>query len=127
VVYQPPGLRGPTPENDLQPASIGVRGGGVSVAALKVWRDTYYTVNINWSDASAHGMSMDFGRSADWEPMRNLPVKTLYVQPNHFLCLGDNSRESSDGRSWGTVPKRLMLGRALMIYWPVNGRAGRIE
>jgi signal peptidase I len=126
VVYQPPGLRGPTQGNDLQPASIGVRGGGVSVAALKVWRDTYYTVYINSSDASQGG-SIDFGRPADWEPMRNLPVRTLYVQPNHFLCLGDNSRESSDGRSWGTVPKRLMLGRALMIYYPLNGRAGRIE
>lgn len=115
---------GPTKENDLQPASIGVRKGAVTVTRLKVWRDTYYTVNINFSDANA---PVDFGNPADWESLRDLPVRTLYVQPNHFLCLGDNSRESSDGRSWGTVPKRLMLGRALMIYFPLNGRAGRIE
>jgi len=124
VVYKPPTLRGPTRENDLQPASIGVRKGGVAVSRLKVWRDSYYTVNINLSDASPEAR---FDQPETWDTLRDLPVRTLYVQPNHFLCLGDNSRESSDGRSWGTVPRRLMLGRALMIYYPLNGRAGRIE
>lgn len=124
VIYPAPGLRGPTQENDLQPASIGVRGAAVAVTRLKVWRDTYYTVYINTGDANG---ALDFGQAADWEPLRNLPVRTLYVQPSHFLCLGDNSRESSDGRSWGTVPKRLLLGRALMIYYPLTSRAGRIE
>jgi len=124
VVYQPPGLRGPT-QNDLQPASIGVRGGSMAVGKLKVWRDTYYTVNVGNLSDSRH--AIDFSNPAEWETSRDLPVKTLYVQPNHFLCLGDNSRESSDGRSWGAVPKRLLLGRALLVYYPLFGRAGRIE
>jgi signal peptidase I len=91
---------------------------------LKVWRDTYYTVSTNSSDGNPGAR---FDQPEDWDALRDLPLLTLYVQPNHFLCLGDNSRESSDGRWWGTVPKRLMLGRALMIYYPLNGRAGRIE
>jgi signal peptidase I len=124
--YEAPALRGPSKENDLQPASIGVRGGGVTVAHLKVWRDTYYTINTgNISDTG--NREVDFSQPATWEALHDLPVKTLYVQPGHFLCLGDNSRESSDGRWWGAVPKRLMLGRALLIYYPLNGRAGRIE
>jgi signal peptidase I len=53
-------------------------------------------------------------------------VATWYVQPDHFLCMGDNSPESSDGRSWGLVPKRLLLGRAMMVYYPF-ARAGRIR
>jgi signal peptidase I len=44
----------------------------------------------------------------------------MYVQPSHYLCLGDNSPESSDGRYWGLVPQRLLLGRALMVYYPFN-------
>ena len=40
------------------------------------------------------------------------------MQPGHYLCLGDNSTESSDSRDWGAVPERLMLGRALMVYYP---------
>jgi signal peptidase I len=126
VIYEPPGLRGPTRENDLEPASIGVRGSAVAVGQLKIWRDTYYTVNVGNQSDAGNG-EVNFGQPATWESLRDLPVRTLYVQPNHFLCLGDNSRESSDGRSWGAVPKRLMLGRALMIYYPLTGRAGRIE
>jgi signal peptidase I len=32
--------------------------------------------------------------------------------------MGDNSPHSSDGRCWGLVPERLMLGRALVVYYP---------
>jgi signal peptidase I len=122
-VYDPPGQRGPT-KNDLQPASIGVQGAGVEVSHLKLWRDTYYTANINSADASGN---YDLANPSTWETLRGLPVRTYYVQPHHFLCMGDNSPESSDSRSWGTVPERLLLGRALVIYWPVFGRFGRIE
>ena len=37
-----------------------------------------------------------------------------------YLVLGDNSPASSDSRTWGTVPQRLMLGRALMVYFPFD-------
>jgi signal peptidase I len=149
--YEPAARRGPT-ENDLQPASIGVRrGASVKVHHIKLWRDTYYTqapamdprgADVNSArppdDLSGDELQrwLDAKRELDsprgwsdpqaWAPLRNLPSKTLYVQPGHYLCLGDNSPESSDGRSWGLVPFRLMLGRALMVYWPV-GRAGTIK
>ena len=45
-------------------------------------------------------------------------VQTFFVQPGHYLCLGDNSSESSDSRFWGSVPERLLLGRALLVYFP---------
>jgi signal peptidase I len=131
IVYKPPAERGPT-KNDLQPASIGVKSAAVAVSHLKLWRDTYYTVHIDTQEADAAG-SVDLADPAAWSPeseLAKLPVKTLYVQPGHYLCLGDNSPESSDGRSWGTVPERLLLGRALLIYypfWPISARAGRIQ
>jgi signal peptidase I len=133
VVYNPPQTRGPT-ENDLEPASIGVKGGGVTVSKLKLWRDTYYTVNVgDMAKEDSGSLNVDFSRPAEWDRLRHLEPKTLYVQPSHYLCLGDNSPESSDGRSWGLVPQRLLLGRALLIYFPFSiwppgpGRAGRIE
>ena len=49
-----------------------------------------------------------------------------YVQPGHYLCLGDNSAHSSDSRSWGLVPERLMLGKAVFVFFPV-GRLGFIK
>jgi signal peptidase I len=129
--YGAPRERGPRRENDLdRPASIGVKGGAVTVSHVKLWRDTYYTANVhpsgNGPDAER---TVDFSNPNDWGPLSSLPVRTYYVQPGHFLCLGDNSPESSDGRSWGLVPKRLLLGRALLIYYPFfnRNRAGRIE
>ena len=53
-------------------------------------------------------------------------VDTFYVQPGHYLCLGDNSGQSSDGRSWGLVPERLMLGKAVFVFFPIN-RVGFIK
>lgn len=139
VTYDPVAQRGPYP-NDLQPASIGVQGGGVRADHLQLWRDTYYTLEPGQADASLtlprvhgdnplaklselHDVLSDPSR---WSVFRDLSCKTLYVQPGHYLCLGDNSPESSDGRSWGLVPERLMLGRALLVYYPF-GRAGRIR
>jgi signal peptidase I len=123
VAYEPAKQHGPVKENDLEPASIGVRGGGVTVQKLKLWRDTYYTTRPGYADASSE---VDFGNPGAWGPLRELPGKTIYVQPGHYLCLGDNSPESSDGRTWGLVPSRLLLGRALLVYYPFS-RAGRIE
>ena len=49
----------------------------------------------------------DWGDPKKWGPLRELPGKTLYVQPGHYLCLGDNSPESSDSRIWGAVPRSI--------------------
>ena len=142
VAYEPPTgpdpdggvrvLRGPTEKNDLEPASIGVQGGSFSVQELKLWRDTYYT---NSQDSGDHGSIWD--QPSEWKSLRNLPALTMYVEPGHYLCMGDNSPASSDSRSWGPrsspndqrgglVPKELMLGRALLVYWPF-GRFGPIK
>jgi signal peptidase I len=125
VVYEPPEQRGPTAENDLEPASIGMQEGAVTVSHIRLWRDTYYTVNLSPSLPDA-GADVNLADPSDWELLRNLKPRSFYVQPGHFLCFGDNSPESSDSRSWGAVPQRLLLGRALLIYYPFN-RAGRIE
>jgi len=34
--------------------------------------------------------------------------------------LGDNSASSHDSRFWGFVPKRLMIGQAICIFWPIT-------
>ena len=58
----------------------------------------------------------------DWGPLRELPLRTFYVQPGHYFVLGDNSPESADSRTWGLVPERLVLGKAFLIYfsWDSN-------
>jgi signal peptidase I len=116
VEYEAARELGPHAENDLQPASIGVQGAAVSVTKLKLWRDTYYTLNPGRADADLS--HEDWGEPERWGPLNKLAATTFFVQPGHYLCLGDNSPESSDSRAWGEVPERLMLGRALAVYYP---------
>jgi signal peptidase I len=121
VAYTAAADRGPEAVNDLEPASIGVSGAGVTVGKLQLWRDTYYTQMSDRRDRGAedeYPSGIDFADPSSWGGLHNMGVRTLYVQPGHYLCMGDNSPHSSDGRSWGTVPERLMLGRALVVYYP---------
>jgi signal peptidase I len=142
VPYETPLERGPF-RDDLQPASIGVRGAAVRLQHVKLWRDTYYTNDPRQPDSPAlylpppRGNEMRAEVRAELhrklsdaagfdELRRDMPCRTIYVYPGHYLCLGDNSPESSDGREWGLVPERLLLGRALLSYWPIR-RAGPIR
>ncbi len=121
--------RDPCPKewNDLEPAGVGVRGTSAHVEHLRLWRDTYYT--------TGRGEVSDFdpANPKKWSNFQHMPVRTLYVQPDHFLCMGDNSPHSADSRQWGTVPRRLLLGKALAVYypfyfplWPLNSQVNRI-
>jgi signal peptidase I len=93
-----------TKANDVDaPAGIGAAG-KVTVSGIRLYRDIFYT-----------------RRGTD--PTR---ADIYYVQPGHYLCLGDNSAQSSDSRNWGTVPERLMLGKAVFVFFPV-GRIGFIK
>lgn len=46
------------------------------------------------------------------------------VPDDSYFVLGDNSRSSLDGRYWGAVPQRNMIGKAAFIFWPFSRRFG---
>jgi signal peptidase I len=114
VPYTVPGPPARDVVNDLQPASIGVKGAAVHVQHVRLDHDTYYD-------------------TAKRDNTCGQAVMTMYVQPDHFLCMGDNSFHSSDSRMWGLVPRRLMLGKAVAVYypfyfpwWPLSSQANRV-
>ncbi len=113
ISYPPPSEQGPT-RLDLAPATIHVAGAAVSVQHLKLFRDGYYTLE----PGGVNPPEVDWGDPRSWQALRELKIKTLYVQPGHYLCLGDNSAASSDGRSWGLVPERHLLGKVEFVYYP---------
>ncbi|MFH1128208.1 MAG: signal peptidase I [Candidatus Omnitrophota bacterium] len=44
----------------------------------------------------------------------------IKVPEDSYFVLGDNSSSSKDSRYWGFVPKKNILGKALLIYWPLK-------
>ncbi len=44
--------------------------------------------------------------------------KKIVVPEDQYFVLGDNSASSQDSRYWGFVPKKNLLGKAMVIYWP---------
>lgn len=43
--------------------------------------------------------------------------KPMIVPPNSFFVMGDSRDQSDDGRGWGFVPRDLIIGRAMFVYW----------
>jgi|YNPMSStandDraft_1061717.scaffolds.fasta_scaffold39393_2 signal peptidase I len=42
------------------------------------------------------------------------------VPPDSLFVLGDNRNQSSDSHSWGFVPMENVIGKALVVYWPLD-------
>jgi signal peptidase I len=59
------------------------------------------------------------GITPEWaESMENyIHAGELVVPPGNYFVLGDNREHSWDSRFWGFVPRKLVSGRPLLIYW----------
>ncbi len=42
------------------------------------------------------------------------------VPADSFFVLGDNRPNSSDSRYWGFVPRKNVVGKAWVVFWPLN-------
>jgi signal peptidase I len=58
------------------------------------------------------------------EPYIQAPInptgQVWKVPPGEYFVMGDNRQYSFDSRDWGFVPKSYIIGKAVMVYWPLH-------
>ena len=58
-------------------------------------------------------------RSDDQVPTYNFPREGEYqVREDQVLVFGDNRNNSNDSHAWGPLPTDLLVGKAMVIFWP---------
>jgi signal peptidase I len=56
--------------------------------------------------------------------------REVVIPDGKYFVMGDNRNNSEDSRYWGFVPRELVIGRAMFVYWaydeskPSNGNPG---
>ena len=103
VVKRCVGLPGDT--IDVEAKQLYVNGKAVADAGYAIHRDPISYSELSFSDQ---------GRRRD-----NYGPET--VPAGHYFCMVDNRDHSYDSRFWGMLPRHLIKGRALFIYWSNGG------
>ena len=42
----------------------------------------------------------------------------VIIPNNHYFMMGDNRGNSQDSRYWGFLPEEMIIGRAIIRFWP---------
>jgi len=142
---QPVPKYSPEDPGDAEPAGIGAKGLDMSISRLKIVRDIYYSsvngdlknsnpeIETGFAPRDIRGIFDDpetwSGDRAKrlFRTKRNQKTPTFSLEKgatrdkDQFLPMGDNSTKSLDGRMWPKnhyVERDLLIGRAILIYWP---------
>lgn len=133
-VAQPRPHWSPEDDGDLSPVGIGSEGLELNVEWLRVLRDKYYIATRGGATMDHHypgyvtflDVLQTFANPSTWATSELFewdaagPVE-FPLGPDEFFPLGDNSPQSKDARLWESAPhvdRKLLTGKALLIYWP---------
>ncbi len=129
--------------DDLAPAGIAAAdGAAVRASHVRVLRDVYYIAErLRLRQSSVLLSDFDPARSPyrvltlervneflsderEWDAFLAMREVEFPLEKDQFLVFGDNSARSKDSRLWEPdgfeyyVSRRLLIGKALFIYWP---------
>ena len=46
-------------------------------------------------------------------------AKSVTLHADQYFVLGDHRGDSDDSRDWGAVPRKDIIGKAALVYWPL--------
>ena len=109
------------PDRDFIKRVIGLPGETVELREKKV-----YINGTPLNEPYVHFLAPPRG-GTEFNEVTSYDVRERYgpvtVPPNQYFVMGDNRDNSQDSRYWGFLPRDLVKGKALVIYWSYE--AGR--
>lgn len=133
----------PTDPGDAAPLGVGCNGVAITLHELRVLRDIFYIASTHSPGRfTVERLVEDFRNPASWSELtkkdgdpdlrarwRNQLESSIFeLNADQFFPLGDNSPFSADARHWKMssspepgetfVKRKLLVGKALLIYWP---------
>jgi signal peptidase I len=51
-------------------------------------------------------------------PRYEMPA--FQVPAGYYFVMGDNRNDSNDSHAWGPVDAHRIIGKAMVIFWPLN-------
>lgn len=90
----------PDPSQDLIKRVIGLPGDEIQIEDGQVW--------VNGTPVAEPYIAASPLYRGSWR----IPAGNLFV-------LGDNRNDSSDSHSWGMLPQENVIGKAVLVYWPL--------
>jgi len=110
------------PDRDFIKRVIGLPGETVELREKKV-----YINSTPLNEPYVHFLEPPRSGSTEFNEVTSFDVRERYgpvtVPPNQYFVMGDNRDNSQDSRYWGFLPRDLVKGKALVIYWSYE--AGR--
>ena len=117
VVFRSPA----EPSRDLVKRFVGLPGESVEISAKRLFvegtaREEPYAVHRD-PDVLPKGPDVPrlLARRDHFGPVA--------LGPGEYLALGDNRDDSQDSRVFGPVPRPLLKGKAVLVYWSFDDRA----
>lgn len=84
---------------------------------LKKIADYSYEVYINGKALKEPYIKSE----SDYIPcMQNMYCGPFVIPEDNYFMMGDNRGNSQDSRFWGFLPKERFIGKATMLFWPLN-------
>jgi signal peptidase I len=92
------------PQKTLLKRVVASQGDQVRIVGGKVYRN-----NVLMDDSL---VPTDFRSHDDWGPQ--------VIPAGYYFVMGDHRNNSSDSRHWGFVPKKYIIGKVQLRWWPLS-------
>jgi signal peptidase I len=103
------------PQRDFIKRVIGLPGDRLRLEHKQVF------INDQPLDESAYTFLSDPGQDGGMLfDSRRDDMSEIRIPEGYYFVMGDNRDNSHDSRFWGVLPRDLIKGRALIVYWSYN-------